>query len=117
MPLRFLARPRTNFLFPKRLNNVDASVPPQRSFYEVIEPGFGQLPVSLVSTDPLRCGPPAILQPESIVIGERQSNSDLLTASGSTKDNRDALLIPNIIKCEPVHAVDPLISILAHILI
>lgn len=100
--LCFLARSRADLLRAIRLDNIDLAVTPQRPIDEIVEPGLWHLPIGVCPADPFRCRPPAVLQPLPIVIGKRQSNPKFLTTSGPTQNDRNWLLIPDIVETEPV---------------
>lgn len=103
MPQRFLARQRADLLLAVGLDNIDFAVSHQGSIDALIEPCLWQLPVRVIAADPFRLRSPAVLQPLPITIGERQSRSELLTTSGSTQQDGNLLLLPDVAKCKTVH--------------
>lgn len=103
MPQRFLARQRADLLLAVGLDNIDFAVSQQGSIDALIEPCLWQLPVRVIAADPFRLRSPAVLQPLPITIGERQSRSELLTTSGSTQQDGNLLLLPDVAKCKTVH--------------
>jgi hypothetical protein len=52
----------------------------------------------MIAADPFRLSSPAVLQPLPIAIGEWQSHSELLTTSGSTQQDGNLLLLPDVAK-------------------
>ncbi len=103
MPQCFLARQCADLLLAVGLDNIDFAVSQQSSIDAVVEPCLWQLPVRVIAADPFRLRSPAVLQPLPITIGERQSHSELLTTSGSTEQDGNLLLLPDVAKCKTVH--------------
>jgi hypothetical protein len=80
-------------LYTVGLNTIDPAVFCQGSIDEIVKPTFRQLPIFSVC-NPNRRLPPAILKPLTVRRSVRNSNTQLLTLSNSTKYYWYSLLIP-----------------------
>ena len=94
MANRVLTSWRAFFLFSIRLKYIDAPVPLQSTFYEVIEPGFRQFPVSTIRY-PDWIYSTVVSKPVAIVTFKWKAYSKLLTSARAPENYRGVVLVPN----------------------